>query len=156
MLDAEKIISALVLLFILSIIMMIVMVCIVISNRKTIKDFTIRINDDYSDYKTKLKEQNDALVGQALAQISEPNASNTTAGNNERVKNLMGIFMKLKDSIKENCITTMNKIGAVRIAIYLFHNGTHTTHGLSFFKMSCMCEKVVIGSGVKETRRRIY
>lgn len=148
MLDAEKLISALVLLFILSIILMIVIICVVIYNNRFIKNFTTQINDDYDNYKTKLKEQNDALIGQVLTQLSEQN--NTTVGNDMPIKNLMNIFMKLKDSIKENCVATMNKIGAVRIAIYLFHNGTHTTHGISFFKMSCMCEKVVIGSGVKE------
>ena len=62
----------------------------------------------------------------------------------------MGIFVKLRESIKENCVSTMNQIGAARIAIYLFHNGIHSTHGINFFKMSCMCEKVAIGSGIRE------
>ena len=65
-------------------------------------------------------------------------------------KDLFNTFVKLRNSMKDHCIKTMNEINSDRIAIYLFHNGTISTHGVKFFKMSCICEKVAIGSGVKE------
>ena len=67
-----------------------------------------------------------------------------------REEDLFGKFVKLRDALKINCLTTMNSVNASRIAIYLFHNGMYSTHGISFFKMSCICEKVVVGSGIRE------
>ena len=62
----------------------------------------------------------------------------------------MNIFVKLREAIKESCVEAMNQIDASRIAIYLFHNGVRSTHGINFFKVSCICEKVAIGSGIRE------
>ena len=45
---------------------------------------------------------------------------------------------------------SMDDIKAQRLGIYLFHDGTYSLNGIHFFKMSCICEKVVIGSGVRE------
>ena len=59
-------------------------------------------------------------------------------------------FVKLRNSIKDSCSKAMIQTKAVRLAIYLFHNGSVSTHGINFFKMSCICEKVAIGSGVHE------
>jgi hypothetical protein len=113
------------------------------------QDVTKLINSDFNAYKEELKQQNDILNKQLLEQLAEQNTTNI-AKNNATGKNLMSIFVKLKEAIKENCIDTMNQIGAARIAIYLFHNGVRSTHGISFFKMSCMCEKVAVGSGIRE------
>ena len=68
----------------------------------------------------------------------------------EPEKDLFKTFTNLRNSIKDNFTQTMTTIKADRIAIYLFHNGNESTHGIKFFKMSCICEKVAIGSGVKE------
>ena len=65
-------------------------------------------------------------------------------------QSLFTVFAKLRDSIKLSTIRTQDAIKADRIAIYLFHNGNSSTHGIKFFKMSCICEKVVVGSGVRE------
>ena len=65
-------------------------------------------------------------------------------------QSLFTVFAKLRDSIKLSTIRTQEAIHADRIAIYLFHNGNSSTHGIKFFKMSCICEKVTVGSGVRE------
>ena len=52
--------------------------------------------------------------------------------------------------MQDYCKNAMDIIHADRLAIYLFHNGTHSTHGVKFFKLSCICENVKIGSGVRE------
>lgn len=150
MLSVEDLFFPLVILFIIFIIMISIFAVFIISyNKKLMESFNTSINTDFNDYKDKLKEQNDALVKQMLEQI-QTDISNTSAKNAPAGKNLMNIFVKLKESIKESCVDTMNHIGAARIAIYLFHNGVRSTHGISFFKMSCICEKVTIGSGIKE------
>ena len=151
MLDIENLIVPLALLLIVSIVLLLIAVFIIVSNKKLMEDFTTNISYDYSNYKDQLKEQNDTLTKQLLSQISNNNTSgNDTKENAITGKNLINIFVKLRQATKENCVTAMNKIGAVRIAIYLFHNGTHSTHGINFVKMSCICEKVVVGSGIRE------
>lgn len=151
MFDAANSILPLVLLFGISIMLLLIAIFIIISNRKLMQNFTVSIDNEYSNYKDELKKQNDTLIKQVLQQLSEQDIS---SGNNKEnditEKGLMGIFVKLREAIRENCVSAMNQIGAARIAIYLFHNGTHSTHGLNFFKMSCICEKVAIGSGIKE------
>ena len=118
-------------------------------NKSLIDKHAMSINDDYDKYKNELKNQNDILNKQILKQLSEINIDSSKS-NNVNGKNLVDIFIKLRGAIKENCISAMSKIGAARIAIYLFHNGTHSTNGISFLKMSCICEKVSIGSGIRE------
>ena len=148
MLDAKNLILPLILLFVIGVALLVIAIYIIRSNKKSMNDFSKTISDDYSNYKNELKRHNDTLTKQLIGQISECIASGVGSENSD--KNLMDIFMKLSKSIKENCVDTMNKIGAVRIAIYLFHNGTHSTNGIDFLKMSCICEKVAIGSGIRE------
>lgn len=129
----------------LVILFIIIFICfkiIINHNKKIIKSIT----NDYDKYKNELKKQNEQLAKQLLEQsemIKNIDAKNTEKG-------LFKTFIKLRNSIKENCIVTMNKVDSARLAIYLLHNGTHSTHGINFFKMSCICEKVAIGSGVRE------
>lgn len=119
---------------------------VIFYNKKIVKNVVKSIDGEYKNYKEELKNQNNSLTNQLIKQISE----NKNIFKEGSEKNLMGIFVKLRESIKENCIVTMNQLGAGRIAIYLFHNGVTSTHGVNFFKMSCICEKVAIGSGVRE------
>lgn len=116
------------------------------------QNFNTSIDTKYSNYKDELKNHNDTLTKQLLKQISnQDNTSGLNVKENDiSGKNLINIFIKLREAIKENCVGSMNKIGAARIAIYLFHNGVRSTHGISFFKLSCICEKVAIGSGIRE------
>lgn len=147
MLDAQNLILPLILLVAICTLLTLITVIIVFFNRKSMEKFSTSINNNYTNYKNELKEQNDTLVKQLLQQVS---GQDNTKDNNSNGKSLMNVFIKLRESIKENCVNTMNQIGAARIAIYLFHNGVHSTHGIDFFKMSCMCEKVTIGSGIRE------
>lgn len=70
--------------------------------------------------------------------------------NTKSEPDLMKVFVKLKESMYDYCKDCMDNINADRLAIYLFHNGTHSTHGVKFFKVSCICENVRIGSGIRE------
>lgn len=57
-------------------------------------------------------------------------------------KNIVNIFMELDQSLKKDCAETLEKSKSDRTAIYVFHNGMQASHGLPFFKMSCISEKV--------------
>lgn len=62
-------------------------------------------------------------------------------------KNLMDLYMKLNTKLKNECKDAMETLGSDRTAIYTFHNGSQNTHGLPFFKFSCICEYIAKGSG---------
>lgn len=139
MLDTNSFILLLVLLFIIASITVAVAIIVIVSNRKLMA--TNNIN----------KQQNNMLKGILEKLVEDKDTgSNNKKNNDEHEKSLMNTFVKLRTATKENCVATMNQIAASRIAIYLFHNGTHSSHGVNFFKMSCICEKVAIGSGVRE------
>lgn len=68
----------------------------------------------------------------------------------DKEQDLMDVFAKLRESMHDYCKDAMDDLDADRLAIYLFHNGTHSTHGIKFFKVSCICENVKIGNGIRE------
>jgi len=131
--DTNALIILLVSLFIIAIITIAAAVLVIASNRKLIT--TSNSN----------KQERETLKA-----LAERIVDNSNTDKNNPGKTFMNTMVKLRTATKENCIAAMNEIDAARIAIYLFHNGTKSTHGMHFFKMSCMCEKVAIGSGVRE------
>lgn len=137
-------------LLIIFIIAVVAIAFVVIYSNKTMQSFTKTINNDYSSYKNELKKQNDILVKQILDLSKQDNNTPEAKSEDKFERTLFNTFLKLRNAIRENCITTMNDVGAARLAIYLLHNGTCSTHGINFFKMSCICEKIAVGSGVRE------
>lgn len=63
-------------------------------------------------------------------------------------KNIVEIFYKLNSYLKSECKKFLDKTECDRIGIYVFHNGTVASHGLPFFKVSCICEYIRRGSGI--------
>ena len=63
---------------------------------------------------------------------------------------LFDIFKKINDSTTNDLFKIMTEIKACRTAIYLFHNGTKSLSGFDFIKISCVGEKIQIGTGIKE------
>lgn len=103
-------------------------------------------NDE--DYKNNISD----IVTKVLDQLLEDrdNINTTTQTKDNKEPDLMKTFVKLRQAMQDNCKEAMNKINADRMGIYLFHNGTLSTHGIKFFKVSCICENIRIGSGIRE------
>lgn len=57
-------------------------------------------------------------------------------------KDIVNIFTNLCKALTGICNDTLQKSGSNRTAIYTFHNGNHTSHGLPFAKMTCYGEKI--------------
>lgn len=93
-----------------------------------------------------LNEFTNKLMDQFIKTMNEKNINEEE----EDEHNLVKTFFKLQSALKNDCYNTMSDINASRLAIYLFHNGVHSTHGVNFLKISCICEKVLIGSGIRE------
>ena len=62
--------------------------------------------------------------------------------------NLVKQFLNINSSIKGILRDIYDDFNASRTAVYVFHNGVYSSHGLPFFKISCICEIVRKNSGV--------
>ena len=58
----------------------------------------------------------------------------------EKSKNLIDTYLRMNSGLKFNCRDSLHTVHGDRMAIYLFHNGQHSTKGVSFLKTSCICE----------------
>lgn len=62
--------------------------------------------------------------------------------------NIVEVFLNVNSSIKDILKAINEEIDTDRLSIYVFHNGVYSSHGLPFFKTSCICEIVKKNSGV--------
>ncbi len=67
----------------------------------------------------------------------------------EEEKNIVEVFCKLNTYIKTECEKFQEKTDCDRIGVYVFHNGTCASHGMPFFKISCICEYIKRGCGIQ-------
>lgn len=85
-----------------------------------------------------------------LVKMTE-NQSNNNADNKPKIikePNLVELFLNINGSIKDTLKDISDDLGADRTSVYVFHNGVFSSHGLPFFKISCVCEVVKKNSGV--------
>lgn len=100
-----------------------------------------------------MQEQNQILLNQILANSNkskEVDEAKYTNDDNKSYdeKNIVTIFVKLNRIFKFECKKYLERVKCDRIGIYVFHNGTVTSHGLPFFKVSCICEWIKRGTAI--------
>lgn len=93
-----------------------------------------------------LMNQQQQLINHLLEQTKKDDDSAEKRDYDE--KNIVEIFYKLNSYLKSECRKFLTKTECDRIGIYVFHNGTVASHGLPFFKVSCICESIKRGSGI--------
>lgn len=93
-------------------------------------------------------DQQKKMLDKLLAKGNEnvQKVADMTEPKNE--KNLIEIFVRLNDALKEEMRDLRRIIDADRVGIYVFHNGTHSSHGIPFFKLTCINERIKKGSGI--------
>ena len=108
-----------------------------------------------------------ALILQSQKQVkqmmknSEKQSQNMNNLSNELLEAVLGRDKKKEDKkdlvkkyidcgivFRDSCKTVQQRLEADRVAIYVFHNGNKSLHGLPFFKMSCVGEWVTYGKNV--------
>lgn len=119
-----------------------------ISNFKGIMDDFV--TKQKNDIEESINKSNDIILNTIKSIMSNmiPNAVSSAIEHPEPT--LYSMFSDIKNSIKDNAVMCMDKVQANRLAIYLFHNGNVSTHGVKFFKMTCVGESIVRGSGLRE------
>ena len=63
-------------------------------------------------------------------------------------KNLVELFVNIDNSTKDVLKKINHEIDASRLSIYVFHNGSYSSHGLPFFKVSCISEIIKKNCGI--------
>jgi len=92
-------------------------------------------------YINQMAEQNNMMFQKLFSNIEAKNYDE---------EDIIEIFTKLNEVFKEECKKINEKTGSSRSAIYVFHNGSISSHGLPFFKMTCVSEWIARGSGFQE------
>lgn len=88
------------------------------------------------------REMNKQLVTSILNDYFAKTAKVVEGNKNYDEKNIVNIFVKLNKALKNVCESTCKKTNSDRTAIYVFHNGSQASHGLPFFKLTCISEWV--------------
>lgn len=105
----------------------------------TIIGYVLRTNKKSIESTVELNEQ---LVSSILTNYFEKNSKLLNSHEKHTQRNIVNIFMELNKTLKSACDRIMRKTDSDRTAIYVFHNGTHASHGLPFFKITCICETI--------------
>ena len=103
--------------------------------------------DQNNQFVQELIKQNNELI-EKLSELTETNKElvTSTAEPYDK-KNLVDIFLELNHVLKGTCKNAQEALKAGRVAVYVFHNGAVSSHGLPFFKLSCVSEWINRGSG---------
>lgn len=70
-------------------------------------------------------------------------------------KDLVGAYIDVNMAFKDASRLTQTALNCDRVAIYVFHNGNKSMHGLPFFKMSCIHEWTNRGSNTLRGKSHI-
>jgi len=100
--------------------------------------------------KNDIIDSTNRLTSYIASNVHTNNVSTTMIDDFPSSNKLIEIFHRIKSIANDDLYSNMGAAKACRIAIYLFHNGTKTFNGLSFLKISCVGEKMLSGSGIKE------
>lgn len=96
-----------------------------------------------------IKQQQDMVnMIMGMAQEHSKREEENTKPKIIKEPNLVELFLRINGTIKDTLKAISDDLKADRTSVYVFHNGVFSSHGLPFFKISCVCEVVKKGSGV--------
>ena len=93
-----------------------------------------------------IKQQQDLV--NMLVELAKGEKEDKTKPKIVKEPNLVELFLNINGSIKDTLKDISNELNADRTSVYVFHNGVFSSHGLPFFKISCVCEIVKKNTGV--------
>ena len=98
-----------------------------------------------------LIEQQQDLVNMLVDMAKKKDSKPSEEDNKPKIikePNLVETFLNINGSIKDTLKDISDELNADRTSVYVFHNGVFSSHGLPFFKISCVCEIVKKNTGV--------
>ncbi len=98
----------------------------------------------YQKTQNLIQTQNQTMFEAILDNLASSKEEKTK--NKEEHKELVDIFIKMSIPIRSSLEVLANRLNADRTSVYVFHNGTNTSHGLPFIKISCLTEVMKRGT----------
>ena len=102
------------------------------------------------------KDQNEKLVDHLLKDNSSKDIEDEEETEDDirrkNRKDFVSTYIDINLILKDAVRSASGELNAERVAIYVFHNGNQSIHGLPFFKVSCMHEWNKAGSLAMKTR----
>lgn len=93
-----------------------------------------------------LQQQQQIMFNTILENMTQDKAKEQNE--KESHKELIDTFIKISGLIRSSLENVCNLLSADRTAVYVFHNGVNSSHGLPFIKTSCLTEVLKRGSMV--------
>ena len=134
---------------ILAIVALIGFLYIKYSNRK-IKEAMHQQIEDLNAFKASIEEMNKNLLESIAGIMNKELHDNNDDQAHKHQQELMSTFDKVRQITRDDLFSALNSTSACRIALYLLHNGTKSINGISFLKISCIGERTLPGSGIRE------
>ena len=116
------------------------------SNQKIKAQLKQQQEEELESFKSTIHQMN----RDTIKNIAELVANSRSEELNDHHTELLNTFSRLRTIIKDDLYNTMNNTDSCRTALYLLHNGQRSTTGISFIKVSCVGERTLVGSGIKE------
>jgi len=138
-----------VLLILLAIVSIIGFLYIRYNNKRLKEVLKAQSEDELKAFKASIEEMNKNLMNAIAETISRNNRQNTNPAQTHQ-QELLSTFDKIRQITRDDLFSTLNSTSACRIALYLLHNGTKSINGISFLKISCIGERTLAGSGIRE------
>lgn len=98
----------------------------------------------YQKTQNLIQTQNQTMFEAILDNLA--NSKEEKTKNKEEHKELVDIFIKMSIPIRSSLEFLASRSNADRTSVYVFHNGTNTSHGLPFIKISCLTEVMKRGT----------
>lgn len=98
----------------------------------------------YQKTQNLIQTQNQTMFEAILDNLASSKEEKTK--DKEEHKELVDIFIKMSIPIRSTLEVLADKLNADRTSVYVFHNGTNTSHGLPFIKISCLTEVMKRGT----------
>lgn len=98
----------------------------------------------YQKTQNLIQTQNQTMFEAILDNLASSKEEKTK--DKEEHKELVDIFVKMSIPIRSTLEVLAEKVNADRTSVYVFHNGTNTSHGLPFIKISCLTEVMKRGT----------
>lgn len=140
------------LIIIIALVSVVILACVFIflyikqSNQKIKDQLKKQQEEELESFKSTIHQMNREMVKNIAELIAKCREEELKDHHTE----LLNTFSRLRTIIKDDLYNTMNSTNSCRTALYLLHNGQKSTTGISFIKVSCVGERTLVGSGIKE------
>ena len=141
-------------------VMFIVLIAYLIYNGKKTTDAIIHAKEDQNEIISKvvadlLGKIGNGEVQQLQSLINKQESQAAAPVQAEVKKDIVARYMDTNMIFKDASRIALNKLKCERVAVYVFHNGNKSNHGLPFFKTSCISEQTMRGSGTVRGKAHI-